>query len=136
MNDAYSPHTGEHIATDTPAGWMGRAGMPAPDYDPQLQGCFWRGDAWEIVAAEPEKIPVPQSISGAQGQLALIETGKYADARAHIDSLTAPAEKLKAEIEWNRPTYERASPFLNAVWEAMGGTQEQLDDLFREAATL
>lgn len=53
MNDAYSPHTGEHIATDSPAPWMGRAGTPAPEYNPQTHGCFWRDGAWEIVAAQP-----------------------------------------------------------------------------------
>lgn len=53
MNDAYSPHTGEHIATDSPASWMGRAGTSAPEYNPQTHGCFWRGGAWEIVAAQP-----------------------------------------------------------------------------------
>lgn len=53
MNDAYSPHTGEHIATDNPAPWMGRAGTSAPEYNPQTHGCFWRGGAWEIVAAQP-----------------------------------------------------------------------------------
>ena len=53
MNDAYSPHTGEHIATDTPADWMGRAGIPTPEYNPQTHGCFWRDGAWEIVAAQP-----------------------------------------------------------------------------------
>jgi len=57
MNDAYSPHTGEHIATDSPAPWMGRAGTSAPEYNPQTHGCFWRGGAWEIVeATEPEDL--------------------------------------------------------------------------------
>lgn len=53
MNDAYSPHTGEHIATDSPASWMGRAGTSAPEYNPQTHGCFWHDGAWEIVAAQP-----------------------------------------------------------------------------------
>lgn len=53
MQDVYSPHTGEHIATDNPADWMGRAGVPAPEYNPQTHGCFWRDGAWEIVAAQP-----------------------------------------------------------------------------------
>ena len=53
MNDTYSPHTGEHIATDSPAPWMGRAGTSAPEYNPQTHGCFWRGGAWVLVAAQP-----------------------------------------------------------------------------------
>lgn len=51
MNDCYSPHTGEHIRTDNPADWMGRAGTPAPAYDAETAGAFWRGEAWEIVQA-------------------------------------------------------------------------------------
>lgn len=53
MNDFYSPTTGEHINTDTPAPWMGRAGKRVPDYDATLSSCFWCGDDWEIVMAGP-----------------------------------------------------------------------------------
>lgn len=136
MNDAYSPHTGEHIATDSPAPWMWRAGIPAPEYDQQTHGCFWRGDAWDLVEAAPPKSPVPGLCTGPQGQLALLELGKYYAARAYIDGIQDPEQKLRAEIEWSRPTWERANPFLNAIWEALGGTQEGLDDAFRLAVTL
>ena len=54
INDAYSPHTGEHIRTDDPADWMGRAGTPAPNYNQQTQACFWRDDAWAVVDVVPE----------------------------------------------------------------------------------
>lgn len=60
MNDIYSPYTGEHIATDDPAPWMGRAGTPAPDYDPTTHSALWRGDGWEVVAA-----PTPETEGGA-----------------------------------------------------------------------
>ena len=136
MNDAYSPHTGEHIATDSPAPWMGRAGTSAPEYNPQTHGCFWRGESWEVVAAEPEASPVPAVITSAQGKLALIELGLFDAARAYLDSIADPVEKLKAQIEWDRPTWERPSPFLNATWAALGGTSEGLDDAFRLAVTL
>ena len=53
MGYCYNPQTGEHIRTDVPAPWMGRAGVPAPDYDPQTSSAFWRGDHWEIVQAGP-----------------------------------------------------------------------------------
>lgn len=136
MNDAYSPHTGEHIATDTPADWMGRAGVPAPEYDPQTHGCFWHGDAWEVVEPTPPTPPVPDLCTGPQGQLALLELGKYYAARTYIDGIQDPEQKLRAEIEWSRPTWERTNPFLNAIWEALGGAQEGLDDAFRLAVTL
>ena len=53
MNDAYSPNTFEHIPTDNPAPWMGRAGADAPEYDRATSSAFWRGDQWEVVAAAP-----------------------------------------------------------------------------------
>ena len=53
MGDCYNPQTGEHIRTDVPAPWMGRAGVLAPDYDPATHSAFWRGDHWEIVQAGP-----------------------------------------------------------------------------------
>lgn len=53
MNDVYSPHTFEHIITDTPADWMARAGVAAPEYNPQTHGCFWRGDEWEVLESLP-----------------------------------------------------------------------------------
>lgn len=52
MNDIFSPATGEHIRTETPCDWMGRAGKPAPDYDPAIEWCFWRGGHWEIVQGQ------------------------------------------------------------------------------------
>lgn len=136
MNDAYSTHTGEHIATDTPADWMGRAGVPAPEYDPQTHGCFWRNGAWELVAVQPAKPPVPMSCTNRQGKLALIDLGYYTAATDLLAAIEDPTEKLKAEVEWSAPTFERTSPFLNAVWAQLGGTQEQLDDAFRLAVTL
>lgn len=50
-NDCFSPHTGEHIPTQSPAPWMGRAGVAPPDYDVATSSAFWRGGEWEIVMA-------------------------------------------------------------------------------------
>ena len=58
-NNIYSPQTGEHILTNDPAPWMGRARTDAPAYDPATQGCFWRNDAWEVVDVTPAK-PTPE----------------------------------------------------------------------------
>ena len=80
--------------------------------------------------------PVPQSCTNRQAKLALIELGFYTQATDLLAANTDPVEKLKAEVEWDAPTFERASPFLNNVWAQLGGTQEQLDDAFRLAVTL
>lgn len=49
----YSPHTGEHIATNTPAAWMGSTQIPVPDYDQKTQGAFFRDGAWVVETATP-----------------------------------------------------------------------------------
>ena len=54
MRDAYHPDTLEHIPTDTPADWMLRAGLPAPQYNPSTSGCFFRNGAWKIVTSQPD----------------------------------------------------------------------------------
>lgn len=80
--------------------------------------------------------PVPPSCTNRQAKLALIELGFYTHATELLAAITDPVEKLKAEVEWDAPTFERASPFLNNVWAQLDGTQEQLDDAFRLAVTL
>ena len=75
MNDLYSPNTQEHISSNTPAEWMGRAGVAAPAYNPQTAGCFWRGTAWEVVVAVPDKISNP-AIDAIDAQLAALDSKK------------------------------------------------------------
>lgn len=98
MNDYYSPHTGEHIRTDNPAAWMGRAGMPAPDYDAQAASVFWRGDRWEIVEAQPP-VRTRGDILAALAQIDVrsIRALREGDA-ARIASLEADAAALRAEL--------------------------------------
>lgn len=51
INDCYSQDTGEHIHTDAPSEWMGRAGTPAPAYDRSGAGCYWQNGTWVVVAS-------------------------------------------------------------------------------------
>lgn len=80
--------------------------------------------------------PAPQSCTNRQGKLALIELGLYTQALDLLAAITDPVEKLKADVEWGAPTFERDSPFLNGVWQQLQQSQEQLDDAFRLAVTL
>lgn len=67
MNDLFSPHTGEHIKTDTPAAWMQRAGKAAPDYA-EGESAIWNGIDWNIVGTHSSP-PSPEVMSA----LAFIE---------------------------------------------------------------
>lgn len=136
MNDVYSPHTGEHIITDNPAPWMGRAGVDAPSYDPVTQGCFWRGEAWEVVDVQDDPGPVPAQVTRRQGRLALLQVGKLAQVEAALAAITDPTEKMAAQIEYEADTWERENAFLQDMWAQLGGTESQLDELFALAVTL
>lgn len=78
--------------------------------------------------------PVPASISWRQGQHVLIDLGVRQQVRDMIAAIEDPVAREKAEVEFGSPTYERASPFLCSMWEALGRTPQQLDDAFRAAS--
>ena len=136
MNDIYSPHTGEHIITDNPAPWMGRAGVDAPSYDPVTQGCFWRGEAWEVVDVQDDPGPVPASATPAQGLMALYQLKGIteADIEAAIDGIADPAQRYVAQIAYRKTTaWERHSQSIQTIAALLGLTEQDLDDLFRLA---
>ncbi len=56
MNDLYSTYTREHIPDSAPASeWMGRAGVDAPEYNPQTHSAFWKDGAWEVAEVDTSK---------------------------------------------------------------------------------
>ena len=136
INDCYSPHTGEHIATATPADWMGRAGTPAPEYDPQTAAAFWRGEAdgWEIVPAAEKKDPVPQIVSRLQARVAMHRAGLLSAVEALISGKDADPVLVMA---WqDAQTFSRASPLLLQITAALGWTDAQVDELFVAAGAV
>lgn len=136
MNDCYSPHTGEHIRTDSPAEWMGRAGTPAPDYNPALASAFWRDDRWEVIEASPPANPVPAVVSMRQARLALLQAGLLQSVSEAIASMPG-AEGDAARIEWEyAQEIRRDWPVVVAIGGELGLGEEQIDSLFIEAAKL
>lgn len=98
-------------------------------------GDMWDGNSF----APPPLLPeyVPESVTGSQGQLALLQTGNLTAVRYFIAGITDEAERLRAEIEFGRATWERSNPFLNSLWiDQMGRAETELDDLFRLASSL
>lgn len=90
----------------------------------------------EFSPPPPQPEPVPQSCSRRQGRLALLHADKLDAVEAAIDAIADPAQRRAAQIEYEADIWERGNAFLQAMWAQLGGTPEQLDDLFREAVTL
>ena len=127
----FSPHTGEHIETATPADWMGRTTTPPPAYDRATQGAFFRDGAWEVETAQPPAQPVPQQVTRAQGKVVLIQMGLWPQVVAFVDAIEDPMQKAIAEVAvYETLHWQRNSPFLNQAADALGITQEQMDALF------
>lgn len=78
----------------------------------------------------------PQRCSRRQGRLALLQSGLLTAVDQSLASVTDPAQRMAAQIEYEADTWERDNAFLQAMWAQLGGTPEQLDDLFRLAVTL
>lgn len=138
MNDCYSPHTGEHIPTDNPAPWMGRAGTPAPEYDPVGQSCTWDGSKWVVADVAPDPGPVPDEVTPAQGLMALFALKGIVedDVLAAIDGIADPATRYQAQVAYNKATrWQRTSATMQAVAALMALTEKDMDDLFRLGIT-
>ena len=84
----------------------------------------------------PEPVPVqasgaPQSVSRAQGKLALIQAGLWPAAIAFVEGITDPAQKAYAEVALHdTQEWRRDSPFLASAAAALDLSEEQLDTLF------
>jgi hypothetical protein len=79
-----------------------------------------------------EPVPVPEIVSRFQARAALMDAGLLDAVEAAIDQ-AGPRERLAwAEtVEWNRD-----SPTIAAIGAALGLTSDQIDDLFRRAASI
>lgn len=81
--------------------------------------------------------PVPAQCTRRQGLLALLSYGiKRSDIEAQIEAIEDELEREEAWIEYLANDWELDNPRLQAMWTALGGTPEQLPDLFRLAVTL
>lgn len=132
MISYYSPHTFEHIQTDNPADWMGRAGTPAPEYDSKTHGCFWRGDRWEVVSGGPPAPPVfvcsPWQIRKALNAQGL---------RQQVEDAVATSDDIALKDGWEFATqFNSDDPFVLLMGESIGKSPDEVRDLIQYAATL
>jgi hypothetical protein len=92
-------------------------------------------DGWQRA---PDAIPVPVSVSARQIRLWLIGHGiSLSTVDAAIASIPDPMQRDMVSVEWEYAPYvERAHPMLIPLAAALGLTAEQVDQAFREAATI
>ena len=91
----------------------------------------------EFIKPAPEPEPAPASCTRRQGLLALLSYGiKRSEIETQIETIEDEMEREAAWIEYLADTWELGNPRLQAMWAALGGTAEQLPDLFRLAVTL
>ena len=83
---------------------------------------------------EPEPVQasvVPQSVSRAQGKLALIGAGLWPAALAFVEGITDPTQRAYAEVALHdTQEWRRDSPFLASAAAALDLSEAQLDTLF------
>lgn len=101
---------------------------------------------WRVVSAEElatlrdqyEKHPVPASISARQIRLWLVRAGYSLDMISQvIASIPDQATRDTVAIEWEyAPVVERSHPWLAPLGQALGLDDANIDQAFREAATL
>lgn len=85
----------------------------------------------------PPVVPaVPRSITMRQARLLLHSRGLLTSVQEAIDSLDEPP-RIAAQIEWDySSTMERDKPFVAMIAGYIGLTNDDLDEMFIEAATL
>jgi|SRR5690625_3733743 len=83
----------------------------------------------------PAPAPVPAQVTRRQGRLALLDVGKLDAVESAIAAISDPVERRAAQIEYEADTWERGNAFLQAMWAQLGGTEEELDELFILAAS-
>lgn len=124
-----------------PGVWLIPAGATSVE-PPQIeegQRLRWDGEFWQIEnpqgPIDPE-IKVPYSVTMRQARLALHAAGLLTQVDAAINALEDPP-RTEARIEWDfSSTVERNKPFVSMIGQALGLSDEEMDNLFIQAATL
>jgi hypothetical protein len=85
----------------------------------------------------PELPPVPPQVTRRQALTVLSLGGYLPQIEAALDAIEDAQAKTVAEIFWKESLhFERDNPLLNQLAEGIGMSQEDLDNLFRQAITL
>lgn len=95
------------------------------------------GQVFGVPVFVDKPVYVPASVSRAQGKVALLQAGLLDEVVAFIDAMESGADKTMALLAFNETNeWSRGSPFLQNIAVVIGLTQEDLDNLFIQAATV
>jgi hypothetical protein len=97
------------------------------------------GDGWTNESVDlPVERSVPASVSARQIRLWLVRHGvSLAQVDAAIDAIHDQQQRQEVRVEWDYAPYvERSHPFLVPLAAALGLNESQVDEAFREAATI
>ena len=113
--------------------------VKVPGFDPHPETLAY--EAWLAAGGVPEPAdalptPIPATCTRRQGRLALLQAGYLAAVEQSIAAIEDPAQRMAAQIEYEADTWERDNAFVQSMWAQLGGTPDQLDDLFTLAVTL
>src|SRR5699024_4429371 len=77
------------------------------------------------------------TVSRAQGKIALMQAGLWADVVAAVDAITDPTEKMVAEVALNEAvSWKRGSPTMRMLAGKLKLTETQMDDLYAAAQAI
>lgn len=102
----------------------------------------WTGYEWiEIPYVTPQEIipviPVPEVVTRRQAKVALLQAGLLDDVEAAIAAIPDETERRIAQVDWaDAQEVRRDWPLLVQMAAQIGLTPEQVDNLFRQAATI
>lgn len=107
-------------------------GTDAPQYQALMNQV-----AATYVAPPPPVPQVPQAVTMRQARLALDAAGLLDGVEAAIAAIANPAQRRKAQIEWEfAADVQRNHGLVPTMATALGMTEAQIDALFMQAATL
>lgn len=110
------PEQDGYHAVMTYQGWILVEGPTPPDPQPQIDLANWRNTV---------------SCTPFQGRVALSKAGLLAQAQALVDNPDSPEE---TKIAWEYALeWRRMSSMIISLGGALGLTDEQIDDLYKEA---
>ena len=103
----------------------------------------WDGYAWSIASMsisdkEAAASGVPASVSARQIRLYLVRHGiQLSQVDAAINAIPDAQQREECRVEWDYAPYvERSHPLLVPLAAALGLDESQVDEAFRQAATI